>query len=545
MNNFLEFIEKDIEAKKILISTLPTKTKANKKKFNENIDSILKKYIEYKKCLKNYLLAKSRSLTIKEKEEDLEKLNDNISKLEHARFVLNPTNTYFEKMGFDNLIYRISNYYNFNFNCLNDIINDFIDKFELASIELTKEDFDYTYYVYEYMTVFLETRNSKSETYNKVSEKFEQIYWLNPEIIEHIELNFRKLIRKYQKKFEIYINKLQKEIMIENKIKNYDDCLDKLKNAYIELNFSSRETVTDILNAAKKGEFDISQYLPNSKVREVAFSSLAGESIDLSNKNQMIKFCDSLEKFKMNIEEYANYLEFTELFNNFKEEYGSILDNNNSKKNRESKELLNKIIKSEQELAKISSPLMKKKSLFNNISEKKTAELKLLSAQKAKEIHKMYEEYDIVYFKDVVLGILNKNISVADVLNIYYSFDYFKKIAIQKAYQLNDYDEIIKYSESFDIFSMDPTNAIVRGTFLFEEDNIANNMANKYRLNGIRLTDSDLDEDNLKILLNKILLILRVNKIENSNTSVEKLWFIVQVEKILEKEASKKLAIEK
>ena len=100
MNNFLEFIEKDIEAKKILISTLPTKTKANKKKFNENIDSILKKYIEYKKCLKNYLLAKSRSLTIKEKEEDLEKLNDNISKLEHARFVLNPTNTYFEKMGF-------------------------------------------------------------------------------------------------------------------------------------------------------------------------------------------------------------------------------------------------------------------------------------------------------------------------------------------------------------------------------------------------------------------------------------------------------------
>ena len=31
MNNFLEFINKDIEAKKTLISTMPTKTKTNKK----------------------------------------------------------------------------------------------------------------------------------------------------------------------------------------------------------------------------------------------------------------------------------------------------------------------------------------------------------------------------------------------------------------------------------------------------------------------------------------------------------------------------------
>ena len=37
MNNFLDFIVKDINAKKTLLSTLPTKTKTNKKKFNANI----------------------------------------------------------------------------------------------------------------------------------------------------------------------------------------------------------------------------------------------------------------------------------------------------------------------------------------------------------------------------------------------------------------------------------------------------------------------------------------------------------------------------
>ena len=47
MNNFLEFIEKDIDAKKTLISTMPTKTKTNKKKFNENINLMLEKYEEY------------------------------------------------------------------------------------------------------------------------------------------------------------------------------------------------------------------------------------------------------------------------------------------------------------------------------------------------------------------------------------------------------------------------------------------------------------------------------------------------------------------
>ena len=37
-------------------------------------------------------------------------------------------------MGFDDLIYQISNYDTFNFNSLNDIINGFLDKFEQAGI---------------------------------------------------------------------------------------------------------------------------------------------------------------------------------------------------------------------------------------------------------------------------------------------------------------------------------------------------------------------------------------------------------------------------
>ena len=174
MSNFLKFIEEDIEAKKTLLSTMPTKTKTNRKKYNEKIDVIAEKYEVYKAHVKKYITVKSRSFDIKRKDSDLEKISNRVSTLEHVRFILNPTNTYFEKMGFDNLVYELSNYYEFNFNSLNDIINQFLKKFELAGIRLTSDDFNYTYYVNEYMSAFFEARTGLDPNYEKVSEIFEK-----------------------------------------------------------------------------------------------------------------------------------------------------------------------------------------------------------------------------------------------------------------------------------------------------------------------------------------------------------------------------------
>jgi len=71
--------------------------------------------------------------------------------------------------------------------------------------------------------------------------------------------------------------------------------------------------------------------------------------------------------------------------------------------------------------------------------------LKIESVCKAKEIYELYKIYDQEYFKDKVLRILSKTLSVADLLNLYYSFDYFKMLAIKKVYNLNTYQEIEEY----------------------------------------------------------------------------------------------------
>ena len=46
MDNFYEFIKKDIEAKKALVETMPTKTKTNKRKFNQTLDDIKNTYVD-------------------------------------------------------------------------------------------------------------------------------------------------------------------------------------------------------------------------------------------------------------------------------------------------------------------------------------------------------------------------------------------------------------------------------------------------------------------------------------------------------------------
>lgn len=545
MSNFLKFIEEDIEAKKTLLSTMPTKTKTNRKKYNEKIDVIAEKYEVYKAHVKKYITVKSRSFDIKRKDSDLEKISNRVSTLEHVRFILNPTNTYFEKMGFDNLVYELSNYYEFNFNSLNDIINQFLKKFELAGIRLTSDDFNYTYYVNEYMSAFFEARTGLDPNYEKVSEIFEKIYWVNPEIIQHIELNFRKLIKKHSKKFIAYIDKLEKEVLIENGVNNYEDCLRKLKYVYDELVLADKENICDIIELAKAGSIDMTNYFEDSKVKSSTYSALMIDPFNLNDEETMGKFYDSLEKLKLNIEEYANYLKFLPLINDFKNTYNNqLVDNDkamaiaNCEKNLKMIEL--QIAERENKIEKINKRLFGGKlSFFESKNDDAIKRLKIDSIKLAKELYDLYKAYDHEFFKSKVLSILNRSVTVSELLHLYYSFDYFKKMAIRKVFNITTYEEIINYSDMFDLFAMNPTNIITNGIFVFDENNVAKIIMNKYRLDNINLTDEMLLEEELPNLLEKINYLLRNNVIEKSSTTVEKIWFMAQVEKIKNDEKKK------
>ena len=548
MDNFYEFIKKDIDAKKTLIGTLPTKTKTNKRKFNQTLEDIKETYEGYKTNIKNYLIAKARKLDIEEEKHNIEKLKEKIEELEHLKFLLNPSNTYFEKMSFDGLLYKINNFNTLNFDSLNNIINEFLDKFELVGISLKSKDFDYTCYVQEYMSSFLDVRYHVTKNYNKVSEIFEQIYWVNPELINHIELNFRKLIKLNEKKFEAYITTLQKEVMNKNNISNYAACLEKLQEAYIDLNMADIESISEIIDGAKNGSINIEQYFEDNKTRKSAFDSLISENIDITIPKEMEKLCNSLDKLRLNIQEYQNYIQFKTFFSYFKDEYINLIPSGEEKNTKESKvekpskKVQDDINKYEQELQKLNKKIFSgRPGLFEFKSDNDLNRIKRESVFLANELYKLYKDYDSEIFKEKIMDMLSHTLSVSDILNLYYSHDYYKKIALQNVYNLKDYNSILKYSENFDLFAMNPTNIIMMGIPIFREINIPEIIANKYRLNNIKITEDDLSEENLDSLLNKILLILRTNNINNSKISVEEIWFLAEVEKIISKESKKSI----
>ena len=306
MNNFLDFINSDVEVKKTLITSLPKKTKTNIKKYNETIDEFSSKYKKYKDSVYKYIKAKNKSIKIKQSNKDNKEYIDKINALQEVRRVFNPYNTFYEKLGFDELIYRISDYYVFNFDSIDKIIQEFIDKFELVGMKLTERDFNYTYYVNKYMKVFLNVKTGKDNIEN-LNKTFEEIYWVNPDIIGHIELNFRKLIRENSKKFEDYVRKLKRDYAREYGVESYNDCIKELEKAYEELSKESVEDISDITEKALKGEFDIALYLPTNKFRQSAYSSFISPDISLEDKETMSKICINLNKLGANLKEYNSY----------------------------------------------------------------------------------------------------------------------------------------------------------------------------------------------------------------------------------------------
>ena len=539
MSNFLEFINSDIEAKKTLLSSMPINNKTNIKKYNEKIASIYENYGYYKESVLKYLKAKSESFECNDSSPDTEELKKQFDEYKHMKFILNPMNSFKEKMGLDNLIYDIHNYSNFTFDEINEIIKKLIEKFRTAGIELKSSDFKYTYYVNEYMTEFF----SSNGDYSKLSDIFEKIYWYNPNIIEHIELNFRKLIKKYQKNFEDYISREQHTLLSKNNFKNYEQLIVALKSKYEELASSTEEDMCDIIEMAKKSEIEINNYFPDSKFRTGTYSTLTINETDYSDEDSMNKLLDTLKRLRVNVVEYANYLKFVPLFNYFKEKYEkqeSAESNLSALKNIESQ-----INTKEAKLESINNKIFNDNkggfALFKKQKNESLKNLKIESLKIAKELYDLYYQQGKLEFENKIISLKNDSLLlISDVVRLYYSYNFFKKETFKTVFELSTYNEVVDLCDEFDEFASNPSNIIINGINTFEEADVASVICNKYRLENINLELADLDEDNLTVLKNKIDFIFRIHKIEHSDLSVEKIWFIVQTDKILEKESKDK-----
>ena len=202
-----EKIQNQIDDVRNIVSVLPTNNKENREKkfryLEEEEMKTLSLLSEIEKELKTRV-AKLESLQEDKKIGELEKELKKCSILhEWSNY-----NTSYEKMHLDYYLYQLHRYYRNDLVNTNDCIRKIIKSFKDVGIELTSEDFSIHPYVSEYVG-YIQSGMSEEE----LNSKFEPLYWKLPDLIKTIEINFKYIFLKYEKKIDKYFETRHKEFL--------------------------------------------------------------------------------------------------------------------------------------------------------------------------------------------------------------------------------------------------------------------------------------------------------------------------------------------
>ena len=194
----IDDLNKHYDEFKEVFNILPTNTKNNIKKKLIYLEE------EENNNNKNIELVRNEILNRINKFNNL-KINNNIEKynkeLEKCNIVneWNNYNTSYEKMHLDYYLYQLHRYYKEDLEGVNNCIKNILESFKRVDINITVEDFDFNDLASEYMNQII---NNKS--FEELKKTFEEIYWKNSEIIKIIEINFKSIYLKYERRIDKY-----------------------------------------------------------------------------------------------------------------------------------------------------------------------------------------------------------------------------------------------------------------------------------------------------------------------------------------------------
>lgn len=540
MNNFLNFIIDDIAAKKELLSSMPQKDLKDKTKINNRIKEIKIQYLQYKDSILKFMDKSAGKIVPIDENYDYTKIKNlekNIKELEEDMYILNPLNSFVEKMKFSKYLYIFENYADFTFDFINDMLLAILNKYDEAGITIKPNQFYYNTYVHDYMTDFLKLKNKGVTEFDELLPKFEEYYWRNPDLILHIGLNFSSISYKNREKLKRILHRNQREVMKKHNVSSFEECTKKLKEAYLILNNTKKETIIEIYDKALNGELDIKNYLKDSKVKKEIYNLLVIDPIEEGNKQAVESFFGDLEKLKIDLEQYIQYQEIMPLIDVFKEEYKKFEEAKNGKFDKNSVKKLNTAL--EEQEKKVGALMDKYYSasskLLRKINDKKDARFK--AVEYSNKINEIYSELRQDYYYYSILPLINEQTTVKDVLYIYYTNDYYKKKCINLAYQNKiSYKDLEKRCEDFDSFAIDPTHDLLNSVQIYKELDLKKVIVTKHRLNNINITIDDLEFEEAKNLLDKVNLLLRDRIINQSNITAEDIYFVTKKNAIFQKE---------
>lgn len=478
----------EIKDTKEILSAMPKNNKKNAQVYLDELQRLQNKYQAMNDNIIEVLEKRHARFLNLEVNPSISVLKKQIAEEEYKVHLLNNLNTPFEKTNLDKILYDISKYYKGNFAKVNNDIFLAIRVFVKVGIALSQEDFIYSSYAKEYMSIFFEEINNLNS--DKLRHTFEKIYWKEPNIINHIQLNFRYLYLKNIESFEKYIGSQEKSLNATN----FKDILREYHDLMISLNELISNDSSLTLDKFLNGELEISDY-DEAKIKDL-FSKYICEV------DHEVDYYGAIYKFNNTVKEYKKYFEYKFIVDDIKLIYESKAQDLASSKSK-----LKEINKLEQELEMASG----KKSIFPF--------KKKFDVEKNREsLKNLYIELDEALFRELVISKINEDSKYIDLLKIAGSnFLYIARLYKKLDPDMTDeviYDNFNGLRE----YLLSPYHNLINNLEVFTEYDIAMIISDKYKLDNLSISVEMLEKDNLDNLLKETGLLINYNNIEKLPT---------------------------
>lgn len=537
--NFKEYIDKDIEEKKILLDLLPMNTEARVRKYKETVDEIVKNYKNILSSVReyvNYKYAKlypnkiDRSAQIKKKEEEIELFKSLV-------MITNPKVSFYEKLGFDMLIFDLEHYYNNSLADNNEIIKKILISFKEAGITVSEKDFKINVFSYNYMVHLFQFISGK----NVDIEIFKKIFWKCPGVYINIIICFRMLLLKYENKLNNYAKNRDNQLLKNNGLSNRDELIKKLYSLKLEKKQLEDKDESDIILDFINGDLDFSVYnnSVNNTYGELDYFLI--NPIDINNESVLNHTLNVIENF------YNNLLEYQVMYSN-----NDLIDNivniyNKSVASVEKKQLVkdyNLQVKNISKMEAKAKKLMINKSFSTENIDKvfTTVEFNQCIEQQniLNEIYKEYANLDNQYFNIVLKNMIEANSFVSVVIGIVVFYPFFSRSIIKNVFELETVDEVNeKYDQLFDLY-YNPYRKLIDMKLLFSKENFEQRLMDSYRFDNLNVNETTYEEDNQNLIIVNHEKLINKIKISKFSHTIDEIEFLVEVSKIKdsEKEAS-------
>lgn len=533
--NRLTVINKDISINTKHIDEFELELKSGTKKMKEKfhnkaikernayINKEIDKFMKYQKDIYKLIKKKVNEIYPKDNTLEYDKYREKLSNYKKTIIFNNDNYSSFFKLNIFSLISKIDIDDSVSLNDVNDILSKIFNIFKDAGVSLNAEDFTYSMFTYEYMSLFINSFGNNN--FNDIMKKsFDNIYWECPDIIKHIKLNLWFLMDKYKEKLDIYSNSKAIDLLNSTGLSKTELLDDYLKDVSNLDKMLARDDFYNLEMFMSKKK-NILDYLADSSTRTKNFDQFVIDGVfaDITDTskfyNVMVDLAHTLGVLKM-------YYRYEFIIKNMQDKYNK---RNENKTLYEQK--LKEIKTEEAKRSKVYNDYLKatgKKGLFHRVNPQKEKSAKL---EINEEILKLVTLYDELHDLEIV-DMINKDItnvsSLYDLFSLSYnSYYYLEKMFKEHFAEDTNFsfdEELDKY---FD-FIYSPYNEFLTKIYAFTNSSVPFVIVDKYRLLGINVTGDNINNDSLDTFMDTVNYVKTVYDISKSKLSLENINFIIK-----------------